>query len=173
VAFVGLNPAGHSVEPDHPSFACFDGTSAYASERRKGSAPGHDALQRQVQLLFAVLGVAPAEVLAGNLVPFRSPTWDALPDKRRALSFGRRIWETIFATARPKLVVAMGSHSASYLADLLRVQTESVEIGWGHTTGTRGRNDDLRFVGLPHLSRFKLFGRAASVDALEYLLEDW
>lgn len=173
VAFVGLNPGGSYVDPTHPSLACPDGTSAYVTERWKDLAPGQDALQKQVRLLFAKIGVAPQEVLAGNLVPFRSPNWDSLTDKNAALEFGQRIWRRILAHARPKLVVAMGSPSATAISNVLGAKVTTVPIGWGAMTATQARTAEMTFVGLPHLSRFQLFGRAASEPVLDRLFADW
>lgn len=173
VAFIGLNPGGDRDEPDHPSFARPAGSSAYTHERWKGHPPGQETLQRQVRLLCERLEVDPVEVLAGNLVPFRSPTWGHLQNRTQALAFGVKIWRTLLATAQPRLIIAMGREASDHVADLLGLQLEEVKIGWGDLAATRGRGNSLTFVGLPHLSRFRIFGRPASKAALDYLLSDW
>ncbi len=74
---------------DHAEFAMSSG-SAWVVESWKGRSPGKAPLQRQVLFLFELLGEKPAAVLSGNLVPFRSPDWDALPGDRKAtVSFGK------------------------------------------------------------------------------------
>lgn len=72
VAFIGLQPGGTYAPAEHPDL-CPEQGSAYVTESWVGAAPGQSPLQRQVRALFEMLGVAPETVLAGNLVPFRSP----------------------------------------------------------------------------------------------------
>src|SRR5689334_17729326 len=95
VAFVGLNPGGSTRPTDHAEFATDHG-SAYAVENW-GAPPGTSKLRRQVLLLFEKLGERPEAVLAGNLVPFRSPSWGALPHAESALAFGKMLWRDILA----------------------------------------------------------------------------
>jgi len=70
-------------------------------------------------MLFGMLGVAPAEVLAGNLVPFRSPSWGKLSNQADALSFGRNLWRDILSTAGPRLIVVMGRTTIDAVAPML------------------------------------------------------
>ena len=76
VAFIGLNPGGDTV-PEGPSAVAREKGSAYCDPnwREDGKLA---SLQKQVCLLFAQLGIEPENVLAGNLVPFRSANWDTL-----------------------------------------------------------------------------------------------
>lgn len=174
LAFIGLNPGGGRAEPDHPTFARPENSSAYLDERWKGYPAGDEPLQRQVQSLFAYLGVAAPSVLAGNLVPFRSPSWDTLKDQRRALAFGLHLWRQILNRARPSLVIAMGKDTSARLRELLGVRdVASIPIGWGNVAALKGRFGSSYFVGLPHLSRFRIFGRVSSAPAVRTLFDDW
>lgn len=174
VAFIGLNPGGAHAELDHPAFACPDNSSAYLHERWKDRPPGQEKLQKQVQRLFDHLGVTGPSVLAGNLVPFRSRTWGELRDKKRALEFGFELWQEILDRARPTLVIAMGRETSSQIRSLLRVtDLFNVPIEWSTVTAARGRFRAGRFVGLPHLSRYQMFGRRASETAIQILFDDW
>lgn len=169
VAFVGLNPGGDYMPAEHGEFAMNRG-SAYTDEAW-GAAPGDAKLQRQVRALFARLDVPAEDVLAGNLVPFRSPSWEAMPDRRAALAFGKALWADILDRARPRLVVAMGRVTIHALAEVLHIEhLESVPLGWGSVTGRRGNYRDGAFVGLPHLSRFAVINRAESENGLKRLL---
>ncbi len=169
VAFVGLNPGGNHAPADHAEFAMESG-SAYAQERW-GKPPGQSTLQRQVLRLFEIVGEPPADVLAGNLVPFRSPSWEMLGSKDQALRLGRNIWEEILAHTRPQLVIGMGGSTWPVLKQLLRVDSVQQElVGWGSVRGERGTFEGGTFVGLPHLSRFAIVTRKESQQGLQTLL---
>jgi hypothetical protein len=155
VAFIGLNPGGGHRPKNHAEFAMEKG-SAYAEEAWGSFLPGHAPLQQQVLALFKLNGERPESVLAGNLVPFRSPSWDALPHKQRALAFGKRVRSDILAEVRPQIVIAMDGHVLSALRRILDVRaTERIPVGWGSVCGERGEFSNGTLVGLPHLSRFQ------------------
>ena len=165
VAFIGLNPGGSSENPDHGDFDMISG-SAYALEDWGKSSK----LQVQVLTLFERLNVSPDEVLAGNLVPFRSKSWDELEGKAEALRFGKSLWSQILDHARPRIIVSMGQVTNEAVCQILRVQnSHSMPIGWGHCKGHRGEHGGGIWVGLPHLSRFTIMNRAASQQPLDEL----
>ena len=169
VAFVGLNPGGSSRPVDHAEFAMARG-SAYALENW-GAAPGRSKLQQQVLSLFSMIKEPPERVLAGNLVPFRSPSWSALADRIAALKFGRAIWERILSESSPSLVICMAGEAMTALKDILSVrQTERIPVGWGEICGERGEYERGTLVRIPHLSRFAIMNRPASVPGLRRLL---
>jgi len=170
VAFIGLNPGGNFRPADHAEFAMAAG-SAYTTENW-GGPPGEAKLQRQVRILFQRLDVRPEDVLAGNLVPFRTPSWDAMRRRRDALAFGKSLWTDILRHAQPRLVIAMGGVTIETLTEVLNVRNlENIPVGWGNVTGKRGHHDGGPFVGLPHLSRFAIVGRPESEPSLQRLLE--
>lgn len=171
IAFIGLNPGGSVSDPDHGVLAMPAGRSAYLHESWAGHAPGESPLQRQVLALFAALAVPPEQVLAGNLVPFRSPSWAALPDAAGALAFGQSLWCDILEHTRPRLVVTMGRETYRHIALTLDVREErTVSAGWGTLTLRAAQGARCRLVGLPHLSRYTLFGRPASAAGLRAVL---
>lgn len=179
VAFVGLNPGGDRAPAGHATFAMKSG-SAYVVEMwprsrpGKSDLPGQSDLQLQVRTLFHIIGERPENVLAGNLVPFRSRDWEALSNKDQALEFGREIWEEILSYAKPELVIGMGGETRSVLRQLLGVQrTQRVPVEWGTdrpVKGERGMFAGGSFVGLPHLSTYKIAKRKESQQALTILL---
>jgi hypothetical protein len=132
LAFIGLNPGGDTIPTGHAEFA-MDRSSAYATERwksrKKLCLPGKHPLQVQILSLFRRLGARPEEVLAGNLVPFRSPCWDALVDKRFSLEFGCSLWRRVLHRARPSIVVSMGGKANEAIAKILQVdRLEAVPV---------------------------------------------
>lgn len=129
VAFLGMHPGGREISPDHAEFAMESG-SAYVHESWAGSAPGESRLQKQVRQLFGHLGQEPAQVLAGNLVPFRSPDWNSLQNRKASLEFGVGLWRRIFHVTTPKLVIGSGTEIARPLADILGIgRLNEVNVG--------------------------------------------
>lgn len=167
VAFIGLNPGGSTIDPDHGMFSSEPG-SAYRRDVENWGASSQ--LQDQVLELFRRLNVPPEEVLAGNLVPFRSSSEATLEDAPGAIAFGKTLWAEILKTARPSLVASMGGTANREVAQLLGVDDiNSYPVGWGAYTASRGRFPDGTWIGLPHLSRFAIMKRAPSQAALAEL----
>jgi uracil-DNA glycosylase len=172
VAFIGLNPGGSAVVAEQSVYAMPEGQSAYVNESWAGRAPGQSPLQCQVRALFTRLNVAPNTVLAGNLVPFRSPNWASLNDPKGSLTFGKKLWGRILRRARPSIVITMGGDTTKAVASILGVPNMTrYSIGWGNITAQRGEFDGGTLIGLPHLSRFCVMNRAASADYLDLLFE--
>lgn len=170
VALIGVNPGGGFRPDDQAEFA-MDTGSAYESEIWANRPAGDHRLQRQVLALFERIGEEPEKVLAGNLVPFRSPRWEYLENPERAVEFGKEIWNDILTKADPKFVIAMGNTAAAALKDILHVEvTDRVRVSWGNVCGSRGNFPGGGvFVGLPHLSRFGIMTRPKSEPALREL----
>jgi hypothetical protein len=169
VAFIGLNPGGDHAPPEHADFA-MPGGSAYVEESWAGHPAGRSPLQRQVCALFDALDVAPERVLAGNLVPFRAPSWDELAEPRAAIRFGSELWCDILGAAQPRLIVTMGRAAGDAVSRLLGAhETLRIGVGWGSVTARRHERDGVALVVLPHLSRFAIIGRRESEPALAKL----
>lgn len=170
VAFIGLNPAGREAEPDQ---LAMDTGSAYCNEvwwPKYGA--GDSPLQRQVRALFDRLAVPPERVLAGNLVPFRSPDWKSLSHAEEALAFGRDLWREVIDTSGVTLVVTMGNLVRDVLADVLNIQTlRYIPTGWGRVSAARGEANGVTLVALPHLSRYRIMDRAESADCISALFD--
>ena len=173
VAFIGLNPGGSIVDAEQSVYAMPEGKSAYVTESWAGHAPGQSPLQSQVRALFSRLGVAPDAVLAGNLVPFRSPNWNTLKDPQGSLIFGKELWRRILHRAKPSIVITMGGDTTKVIIDILGVsRTKRYSIGWGDVSAQRGNFEGGTLIGLPHLSRFSVMNRAASKNHLNLLFEN-
>lgn len=173
IAFIGLNPGGSEIDPEHPRLAPKD-SSAYVAEAWAGSPPGQSPLQRQARLLFASLDVRPEAVLAGNLVPFRSSSWHNLQNRSDALAFGKTLWTQILRQSDPGLVIAMGRDTFEVLAEIMKIESRTkIKSGWGRVVIRLAENDKKKLVGLPHLSRFSIIGRRKSEDALAHSFGDW
>lgn len=169
VAFIGLNPGGNVAPPDHADFA-MDHGSAYVRERWAGAPPGESRLQRQVRALFKRLDVEPDQVLAGNLVPFRSPDWASLADPDSALRFGEDIWRELLRTAAPQIIVTMGRKVIAPIERITGIAANTrVPVGWGNITARFGHDSARKLICLPHLSRFPIITRSQSAEAMHRL----
>ena len=178
VAFIGLNPGGTYQPEDHGEFAMDEG-SAYVVESWGNHRPGTSPLQTQIRALFDRIGENPSEVLAGNLVPFRSPSEKTLRHPDSAIEFGRGLWADIFEhlSHTPEIVITMGQKVRSPLCSILGIQDASLErvpVNWGRVGGYKGRFEtggaNGRFINLPHLSRYRIATREESRCALDALL---
>jgi hypothetical protein len=170
VAFLAMNPGFNRELEDHAEFAMDPRESAYVHEawpkpRSDGSdryAPGEAPFQKQVRALFHRVGEKePHRVLAGNLVPFRAPSWSDIEDKSSALEFGKELWQEIIERARPSIVIAMGAATKEPLIDILGIDRDSlekIEIPWGDIdlAAYRGEFPGGIFIHMPHLSRFAI-----------------
>lgn len=177
VAFIAINPGGDSIPSDHPWKSCEAGLS-HLVERWDGALPGQSELQLQVQGLFRMLAdnlgfhgsfqELMAQSLVSQFIPFRSPTFAALPRQKESIEFGRRLWGRILPVASPKLIVCLGRDVQQELRALMPStmecawkQRQSFETGWGDYTADmdefEGPRGIVRLLYLPHLSRFQLF----------------
>jgi hypothetical protein len=174
VAFIGLNPGGSFQPDDHADFAMERG-SAYVVEAWGTNQAGSNPLQTQVRALFSGLSVEPENVLAGNLVPFRSPNWKSLQRRDFSLNFGELLWADILKRARPGLIIGMGRDVFAPLTRILGATgIQTVAIGWGNVKATKATFKGGALVVLPHLSRFGFITREKSAGALRDLFgERW
>ena len=164
VALITINPGGGSFEASKWSV---EQGSAYEIESWKSCAQGQEALQRQVLRMFEVMGVSAREVLSGYLVPFRSPGWEALPRREESIPFGVGLWRSVLERAQLRTVLAFGKETAPHLTTLLNARIGSkYATDWGDQTIDEHQfGPDGRLIVMPHLSRFRLFGRPLSEAA--------
>lgn len=169
VAFIGLNPGGRSIDPTHGEFSSEAG-SAYRKDVENWGR--NSSLQDQVIALFNRLKVSPEDVLAGNLVPFRSPDENSLPGASEAISFGCNLWREILDKVRPTVVVSMGVPANREICRLLGARTTGLHpVGWGNLNASRGQFAGGAWIGLPHLSRFTIMKRPESQAGLTELFK--
>lgn len=170
VAFLGFNPGGSTINPDHGVFSSERGSAYRKDVENWGSSA---RLQEQVIEVFKRLDVSPEAVLAGNLVPFRSPSEDSLKGANQAITFGRSLWKEILLATRPSVVITMGGAANREISHLLNVSgIETHYVGWGNYTASRGQTPYGTWIGLPHLSRFAIMKREASQPALNEIFRN-
>ncbi len=182
ILFLGLNPGGERFAEQ----ACVASGNAYCVE--KWSRDGEE-LRAQVKSFFTQLSLALGErpvdgeallhkTLTGNLVPFRSPTWEVLPHHKRGeiLAFSRALWAELLAHVTPALIICMGRVPFAQVRRILRARAcrvvgrQRFRTGWGDVSFRIERYVSPAWgtvLGyLPHLSRFPLVGRPESTVAV-------
>jgi hypothetical protein len=162
VMLVGLNPGGRADFKDYREFwDCPEGNSYWESDwdlKGKGQAP----LQQQVQRLMSSINTAPSEIFAAQFVPFRSQNWNSLPRKDEAIGFSRSLWKWVLAQNKSaSLIFSLGHQASNEMAHLLEIkqQPEWLGCGWGKQVIGRYQGKNRTVISLPHLSRYKIFGR--------------
>lgn len=150
VCFLGINPGGCISEPQHDGLCVAKGCSAYRCEswQRKGKPlmPGQHPLQRRICELFDVIGVKPPDVLAGNLIPFRSPTIKTLKQRNEAEVFSAEIWRSILERVKPQVVIAMGREARRGVSEIVCAKDKGGDF-------VRDVCRYGNYVGIRHLSR--------------------
>jgi hypothetical protein len=171
VAIIGLNPGG--TVRHGPSWSQEEGN-MYVSESWRNKPAGNAPLQQQVQRMMSVVGVVdPHEVFTAQFVPFRSPRWDDLPNRKAALAFSEALWSWALPQSPAKLFLCIGQkESAPRLANLLGAHHKrATPANWSACKIDRYESPGGHVIlGLPHLSIYKLFSRPRSIEAFKTAL---
>jgi hypothetical protein len=186
LAMVALNPGGSKYHRPAPSV---ENGNAYRVERW-GAEGGPKRLQVQVRLLFEALADAlkrPSatqlmdESLTANFCPFRAPSWEKLHNPVASIEFSKDLWSRTLKLVAPSVIVCLGHQPAEYVGAIFEEQgshltgePEVAPVGWGSITYRLERYESSHartlVVGLPHLSRFAIFGRPDSERAVDQLM---
>lgn len=117
-------------------------------------------IQIEVRELLELLSVRGAQVFAGQLIPFRSPSIAALARYDEAIAFAQRLWTWVLEQTPAELFVCMGQDAANRLAALVGAEFEAqYSSGWGSTVvRPYVAPDDRVVVSIPHPSWYRLLG---------------
>jgi hypothetical protein len=122
------------------------------------------------------------QTLALNFCPFRSSGWPPLVSPKESIEFSGRMWARVLETGEPSVIVCLGSDPMRYLDPVLRAHrasptgpAEKHPVGWGNVKYAVGRYTttacEVTMLGLPHLSRFRIFGRPESQHATTEIVD--
>ncbi len=185
ILYLGLNPGGTFDNHEHSRESCENGCAFLSETWKDGKLPGNSPLQRQVQQMFSDISdmisseKKPSEILEESLlaqyIPFRSPNYKKLHNKKKSREFAKDLWVDIFAVINPRVVITMSDKTFEDVSFILekeskreKVREFKSKVGWGNVTGEsavfRGQGDReyLSILRFPHLSRFRIFGRPES-----------
>ena len=178
--FVGLNPGGSET---YPSDLFIESGNAVLNENWAGATKS--PLQNQIMYFFEdmakELGLVEdwipymnSKWLITNYVFYRSPNWAEMAAKKAHIKICKEIWRKIFSRNVPKIIVANGYETHTYMVDLLE------EFGWKKTSETRScgawhgphiilmelNGAKCITVGFAHLSRFPIIRRVKNKECL-------
>ncbi len=164
IATLGLNPGGgRTADTDWSQFKGLTNEEGNAYLVEHWLAGRFSPLQQQVQKLVDLTGCDWASVVSSNLVPFRSPTWNELPQPHESLEFGFMLLDWVLMSPELKLVALFGlGHSERRVVEAMGgsgVPFQMIPTGWGKIRARFYRTAGPVVVGLPHLSRYQIFGR--------------
>lgn len=199
IAFIGLNPGGD--EYDKPTIESENGKCAYYYENwtvkgeNKKTPPDEKELaplQQQIIKLYTRLAeffdcdykTLMDKSIMANLVPFRSPSWNDLPNRSAALEFSSQLWSDIFKQTRVKVIICMSVVVFYELDKILRglgnasvpEESKSESTGWGRTKYQieKYMKDDnsILLIRIPHLSRYKLFNSERCAESIDDIMNE-
>ncbi len=170
IAFLSLNP-GRAPSGTKAREVSDERGNSYAVEQHTTLSPITDQALRS----FEFFGAAPQEVLTGVVCPFRTPAWNDLSRQQRteALTLGRAFWEEPLNRPELELIICCSNEATRAVTGWMGAQLEaSRPAGWGNIQIHRYRTRvGTPILALPHLSRFRLFGRPQSEAAIRALIE--
>lgn len=180
-----LNPAGDRDYPEHRGLRRYETGNAYLTVDWNGLGAGQAPLQLQIAAVFehlrkrsnfneSLAEFARVRVVTAQAVPFRSRDEASLHRREESLDIAACMWRDIFKHWRPQAMVAIARSTADAFGRALgHVRNEgALPSGWGNYTIGLHQFDGGRILVLPHLSRFKLFGRPQSEPHLAQAF-DW
>ena len=163
LVFLSLNPGARTPRGSDPmeQLVSDERGNSYEIDQSNSRSPMSDQFLR----LCKFMQVEPAEVLTGVVAPFRSVSWEALTDlqQQASMDLGRRFWNrALRSSPRDAAIIVCSAKATKLVVSLLDATLEKdMPSGWGTCLIRRYRTQEGRpIVGLPHLSRFKLFARA-------------
>lgn len=169
VAIVGLNPGGGGPGDTYHYGHFWDsvGENAYFDEKW-GPDDTDSPLQVQVKEWHRLLELEPNDPLCIQFVPFRSPSWNSLPEKEKSLEFSRSLWKWVLEVSPATLFVTMGKLPAVYLADFMEARHfAQLPTGWGRQLiDVYDAPSRRQIIAMPHPSRYRLFCRAGGASDL-------
>lgn len=176
IMLVGLNPGGGREVVPKFNYS-FERGNAYIDERWGRNRLEKNILQKQIEKLLERSGINPYKTFSCNFIPFRSPNFNMLPDKKRCIDFSKDMWENhILKVLNPKIVLCIGNGSPSpysFFSQLPQFRDfgeEELDFDWGNIRIKLKQNEGALIVGLPHLSRFSFIGKDKYENSFDNLI---
>lgn len=117
--------------------------------------------------------------LAANFIPFRSKDWAGLEEKNIILEFSRALWRERLKAVPTTLYITISKVSFNEIRRILmesgyQAAGNSIidKVGWGNVTYQMDAFERVDhkslLIRLPHLSRYRIFGRERSQIAINH-----
>ena len=165
--FLSLNP-GNDPSGEFMRVASDERGNSYLVKREAR----HSPIALQYEKLCELIGEDPEEVLAGALMPYRTPKWKRRRDAPN-IEIAAEFWRAVILGGRIKHVFCMGRDVEEAVASLTGATFETeIPANWSdyrirwHVTP-----DGVKVFGLLHFSTFKMLSRPACVEQLTKLFE--
>jgi hypothetical protein len=167
LAIITLNP-GETFQPP-PKWSMENGVSYFENEKWEKHEAGKNPLQKQVQLLANALSTDLKSIFTAQFVPFCSRSWAELPNRKETLIFCQALWrDWVLPHLAATTIITVGKGVvADQLIRLLNGQKTPTKFpvpDWKGQTIDRYEVGDRILISLPHLSRYKIFGRGGSAE---------
>jgi hypothetical protein len=126
------------------------------------------------------------DVLVGYFIPIRSSSFKNLKNRKELITLGKELWTPILKANLDSLqllavidkVTMKAVIEIFLIIGLIEIESKGMklETGWGNYTADIKRfkfNDKtITLLRLPHLSRFKIFGREKSKDEINKMVKE-
>jgi len=190
IYLITLNPGGSKEERTHSRASCENGC-AYLIEKWKDYKSNDSHLQNQFKLLFQEVASKlnkksyvklMESSVCGYFIPFRSPNYKELKDKKEVISFSKKLWKKILSKRKFKTILCIDRLTYKTTKKILTeekyefLSEQNFNIGWGNYKSViskfKKNNNLFTLARFPHLSRFPIFGRAKSKIYIEKILNE-
>ncbi len=165
--FLSLNP-GNDPSGELMRVASDERGNSYLVKREAR----HSPMALQYEKLCELIGEDPEGVLAGALMPYRTPKWQKRRDAPN-IEIAAEFWKAIIMGGRVKQVFCMGRDVEEAVVSLTEASFETeIPANWSDYTIRRHVTPDgVKVFGLLHFSTFKMLSRPACVEQLHELFE--
>lgn len=165
--FLSLNP-GNDPSGEFMRVASDERGNSYLVQRDAK----HSPIAVQFQRLCSFVGRDPEEVLTGVIMPFRTPNWNPLRD-RKNIAVTRPFWQHVTSEQKIRHIFCMGREVEEEAVALTNaVLVQEIAANWGKLSIRRYEAENgVQIYGLLHFSTYKMFQRPQCVQQLEILLK--
>lgn len=190
IYLITLNPGGDKEERAHSTASCENGC-AYLIEKWKNCKGTDSPLQNQFKLLFQEIASKlnkksyvklMESSVCGYFIPFRSPNYKELKNKKEAINFSKKLWKKILSKRKFKTILCIDRLTYKTIKKILSeekyefLSEQNFHIGWGDYKSVvlkfKKNNKLFTLARFPHFSRFQIFGRAKSKTYIEKILNE-
>ena len=170
IAFLSLMPGPAPDNAEMRTISDERGNS-YEVEKHATKSPITDQFLRFAEFI----GRKPGRILTGVVAPFRFDDWGGMSKEQQAesLKIGEQFWRIPLSQPSLQWIFAIGAEAEKFVVKATDASFErAAPSGWGDRELRCYKSNNKTIICLPHLSRFKLFGRESSEQAIRHFLKN-